>query len=754
MASDPKINNQQRRRRVQNLLDSVRSKLAERHTEIKKNALNDVIKFCLAAAMLLMGNYIEFGSYLFLVGLIGLVAILVAVIYRFYIFASIAFLMLLLLLPLLSVALSSFLIASDEFRFRYGETTTASYVEFPSRLPFLRSALRALPHRKIIDVISCGDKKVARLPSLPYAPLYEHKNILGNLFGFRRLPPLRFESIEFMVGTVVGTHSPATIEPSAGPQSVKPGNLVKFTFGFTDSEYAVVSVTELLPRSVTCLDDTFVPLIPILEVLPWEPEESHALIEAVVKIDEIRGIYENAKVLSLDAVAGMRLSTEGGQYKALLDFFAYSLLDRMISGNVLAETRADIVNRLCYITESKPHAFLGPFASLKEYLNHRISSEFADKYEYALPACHVPSHIFQTQSTIAEPGNAPFLATFRRCLQIASSVTECLAHDDATQSQEKFGTAVPLASPSRRPVQVEFDAFDQEFSNIVATDTGTLIQISSVKPSDCPILRDKIEDTQFVDWWIWDASKVMGRPFICSSLEWKNQYARSKDLARDAIFCGKRKGIRDDESTVHLDRQFDWFYQFRCHLGGQIDAQRAQLAQLYAFVDKLDDFISKLKRFAKVIDHQRIDDIVRGFEMMSAVKRAACGEQNMASCAEEYARAGGLRELNDKIPTLNLDAIVGGDLPEFFNNLERLNNSLVNIALCDILQDSSVRDRVKVSREEFCDSHGLGRYRLISPEEVGRAVHRTGEPSKGEPSFEFERTKRGNEYMITVPNGN
>src|SRR5262249_49388658 len=113
------------------------------------------------------------------------------------------------------------------------------------------------------------------------------------------------------------------------------------------------------------------PLLPILEALPWEPGQASRLIEAVMKVDAFRSTYQTG-VFSVDEVASLQMGGDSGVYRALLDFLTYSLLERMLEGNVLAEPRADILNKLCVIVEHDHRAFLGPFITLKQALQRRI----------------------------------------------------------------------------------------------------------------------------------------------------------------------------------------------------------------------------------------------------------------------------------------------------------------------------------------------------------------------------------------------
>jgi hypothetical protein len=750
MTPHPKTSNRGRSARWRARVVRFRAELAHKHAEVKKNAVPYFLSVCLGALAFLMRDFLQLGSWLFFLGAIGILFVMITLWYRYYIFAFASFLVLLCVLVVLSIQMSSYFIASDGYRLQYRESPTASYVEFPARVPILRYAISLLPGRTIVDVITCGDAKVARLPLLPYKPLYESKHILGSPFGFRRLPPLRFDFIELIVKTAVETESPAAAGALSSDGTAQK-NGVSLTFGFTDRAYTVVALTALLPRSVTCLDKSSVPLIPIFEVLPWDPDETQALIEAAARVNVLRAIYEAGGSVSLDTLTRLQLPFGAGPYKSLLDFFIYSGLSQMLYGNILAEARTDAMNKLCVTMETRPWLFAGPFVSLKQNVMQMLTN-LDQKHRSIYAACPMSAD----QPSNREPATSqinqlPWMQSFQRCIENASSVTECLMQGEALQEEKPADQ--PQTRSLRGAAEAKFEAFDSAFNDVVATDTNALVAVESLKPSECRALRDRNEDNHFIEWWEARANNIMMRPFKCASPEWKQEYARSYSLAKDIISCGKRKGIRDDESLRDVETRYDWQYQFRCELGNNLNVA-AQLDEMYALADKLDEFILKLKLYSELIGRERMEDVVRGFEMASKMRRAACGERDTALCAKEYSQPGGLQKLRDKVLGMtDIATVFGGDLPQTFDNLERLDNVVVNIALCDILQNEVVRKRVGRTRDEFCDSHGLYRYRLVSSEEVGRSIRRMGNQSKRERSYFFKTDGRSREYLITVPTG-
>jgi hypothetical protein len=734
-----------------NTVARLRAALASIHDQAKANAFTKLVNALFA--VLLFGEiaHIQFGSTLFIVGLVGAAVVLVAFIYRFYMVASAIFVILLCSLPILSFARSSYFVASDDSRFFYGEVSAGSYVVFPSDLSFIRPVLKLFPNRRTIDIINCNDVKVARLPLLPYKPLYKNKHLLGRSLGFRRLPPFRFDRIELAVKTGVGTHSPAEVGAQSMQESKQEGIVVKVGFGFSDAGYSTYSVTELLPRTVTCIDQSNVPLIPILEFLPWQPEQINSLIEAVSRVWSFRDIYEN-QIISLSTLERLRLRTDDSSYSTLLDFLTYSLLDHMLSGNILAETRADIKNSLCFTIENKINAFSGPFLQLKESFHRRLITDVGERYRAAYPACRIPINISSgTDLTASEhPTDMSFISKFRGCLENAPSVGECLAQDDVAQPQKTGGVA---KTELVRSVQAEFDAIDNEFSGIVVNDVGNLLPIARTKPSDCPSLRDEIEDNQFVDWWVWNATQIIARPFSCSSPQWREEYMRHQHLARDAIVCSKRKGVRDEESLLNVEASFQNTLQVGCQMGNA-DQRLAQLEELYGFADKVDALILKLKQYEGFIEPERLEVVVKWLETLSEMRRNACGDRDTSSCVKEYVQSGQVQKLMNKMQiSADVVSLLSDDLPTDFANVEKLNNVITNIALCDLLQSEVVSKRVGRSREEFCDSHGLSRYRIVSSEQVSHIVERTGDLTKGERGYSFETSQHSREYMMRLPLG-
>lgn len=214
------------------------------------------------------------------------------------------------------------------------------------------------------------------LPLLPYKPLFLENNIVDEL-GFRRLPDLQFENVRLNIEASIGR-----LSPSGGA----PHGSFELEFGFSSTEQATIPLTWVFPRSLKCKQND-IPLIPLLEVLPWNPDDVGSLVEAAFKVDQLRQSYPEHSI-SLDRLRQMRMNDDG-TYGALLDFFVYSLMYEMFDGNVFAQMRAHLGNTLCTLVDSHPSAFSGPFGALPDNFIRRLVAQLKSNIRLVAPACHV-----------------------------------------------------------------------------------------------------------------------------------------------------------------------------------------------------------------------------------------------------------------------------------------------------------------------------------------------------------------------------
>jgi hypothetical protein len=76
------------------------------------------------------------------------------------------------------------------------------------------------------------------------------------------------------------------------------------------------------------------------------------------------------------------------------------------------------------------------------------------------------------------------------------------------------------------------------------------------------------------------------------------------------------------------------------------------------------------------------------------------------------------------------------------------------MVICDLLQDNEFAGRAGYSRDEFCDDHGLHRYRLIGSPELGRSLSRSeGDDDASRRTYSYRMNKTEKEFMINVPWG-
>jgi hypothetical protein len=76
------------------------------------------------------------------------------------------------------------------------------------------------------------------------------------------------------------------------------------------------------------------------------------------------------------------------------------------------------------------------------------------------------------------------------------------------------------------------------------------------------------------------------------------------------------------------------------------------------------------------------------------------------------------------------------------------------MVICDLLQDSDFARRAGYTRDEFCDDHGLNRYRLIGSPELGKSLYRSeGDDDASRRTYSYRLNKTEKEFMIELPFG-
>ncbi len=78
----------------------------------------------------------------------------------------------------------------------------------------------------------------------------------------------------------------------------------------------------------------------------------------------------------------------------------------------------------------------------------------------------------------------------------------------------------------------------------------------------------------------------------------------------------------------------------------------------------------------------------------------------------------------------------------------KLDNIIIDMAICDALQDEEFSKRTGYNRKAYCDSHGLTKYRLIGSEPVGYSMQRGNDERDPGVSYLFESSGTYKQFEI------
>jgi hypothetical protein len=273
---------------------------------------------------------------------------------------------------------ATYVLTTDQQRIRYRQVNGASYLELPSNSPITDLLPSKLIRPRLISVISCGGMKVAKLPLLPFTATKADRTLFDSPLQFRRLPLLSYEGID------------AYIETSVGNSDKQRAIGFAASFG---RKYDSINLTSIFPRSISCMEN-FAPLIPVMEILPWNPDQTNQLVATVAKVFSLRDLYLLHGTITPQFIRTLSIDNDASSYKSLLDFTSDSLIFVMLQGNLLAESRADIRNRLCITIESNPSAFSGPFSPLSKLIKREIAYSVGRTFRSIYPACHIDDDVF------------------------------------------------------------------------------------------------------------------------------------------------------------------------------------------------------------------------------------------------------------------------------------------------------------------------------------------------------------------------
>lgn len=490
-----------------------------------------------------------------------------------------------------------------------------------------------------------------------------------------------------------------------------------------------------------------VPLLPIIEVLPWDPNDTISLIRAIIRADRLREMYPGG-VISLENLSQLRMPDDTGQYKALFDFLIYSLEYRVFAGNVFAKVRADFGNKLCVIAQNRQSAFLGPFSSFSENFYRQIAGEMGPKYKTVYPACQISDELLRSYQELKTDLNAiPFLATIQSCLTTAGSLRECLANDDvATSCADQPCTSKPSEGTL-------FEIYDDSFSEIVARKENKLAEISTIRPDECPELRDTQEEREFVLWWLAHANKILTEPAQCLSTAWQSNYFRSLDEERKTFACAEQRGIRDIQDPLGVPTVLDTLYKLKC--GGTVNVSKTDIGKtLYYIFDQSEHLSIKLERARAFIGSRETDAIISALQKFARLKQAICGTLDEKSCVEEYAVWQNFPGLASQASGFVDASIFNGSPRQILENLTKLDNILVDMGICDLLQDKEFSTRTGYDRETYCDDHGLKAYQLVGSKALGHSIERGEVSSNGGTGYFYNSHGSSSRSMVKVPLGN
>jgi hypothetical protein len=276
---------------------------------------------------------------------------------------------------------ASYFVASDQTRFRFRAVDDVTFFEFQADNPIGRMLVSKFPTKTIL-VRECDGQKVARLPRLQYAAIAPSGPSFADKIFFRRFPELKLDSIKADV------RATAKLFKDIWGEDKK---FLSLEFGFADSDFRPVKVTDIFPRSTGCIEES-IPLLPLVETLPWDPDNVGDMVKSAKRVARLFSLGITREVAPNDLVE-LRNEIPPNKYGVLLDFISHSLAYEMLDGNVFAEARAQIQGGQCNLINRDANAFLGPYSALKERLYVSIATDLGKQAYSALPSCHIPEEL-------------------------------------------------------------------------------------------------------------------------------------------------------------------------------------------------------------------------------------------------------------------------------------------------------------------------------------------------------------------------
>jgi hypothetical protein len=298
---------------------------------------------------------------------------------------------------------------------------------------------------------------------------------------------------------------------------------------------------------------------------------------------------------------------------------------------------------------------------------------------------------------------------------------------------------------------------DKVFDAFVADKDDKLIALDSAEPNDCPKLRDGEEARHFVDWWIAHAKEITTKPAECTPT-WRAQYAQSREYFRGALACARKwhlKGnYQEDEEDPDLG---NFLYAFKCDQTIdkllKPDHVKEMVEQMTRLFDQLDLIIDDLQRYSgligEVMGDSKSRSLVKAFRMFKDLRTRACGERDIEACAESYRVWKDYDRLSNALlggfGLSNLKIAGEADLIAAY---AKLDNVVVDMAICDALQDEDFSRRVGYERAAYCDSRDLADYKLLGTEQIWRSFERGDDSNDPGVKYHFESNGRDKTFAV------
>jgi hypothetical protein len=221
---------------------------------------------------------------------------------------------------------------------------------------------------------------------------------------------------------------------------------------------------------------------------------------------------------------------------------------------------------------------------------------------------------------------------------------------------------------------------------------------------------------------------ILNKPYKCSSLDWSESYARQKVSRIATLQCARQKGISVKLTDEESNNFFDFFYQMKCENvpAGALNTAMLQLLEMHKGAT---EFIQSMNDYVQWIGQERADEIFKAVTMIADLVQTLCGDREPHRCLADYGDQEILARYSKAVEGLigPIPESSDGDvkLKAFIEALARRNNTIINIAICDLLADHDISEKLRMSRDEFCRSYRLSRYQVVADRYSGKSFERS-----------------------------